>query len=62
MHRGHRQSTEEELAEVTMVVRAIVTEVTAEMAAPLALRIEALERRRPPAEPAIGRRRIGPDS
>ena len=46
LHRGHRKATEEELAEVTAVVLAIVTELTAEMAeviAALAARVETLE-------------------
>jgi NTP pyrophosphatase (non-canonical NTP hydrolase) len=46
MHRGHRKATEEELAEVTAVVLAIVGEVTLELAtliADLAERVAALE-------------------
>jgi hypothetical protein len=46
MHRGRSKVSENELAEVTAVVLAIVTEVTAELAtviAELAARVEALE-------------------
>ena len=46
MHRGGAKATENELAEVTAVVLAIVAEVTAEMAlviGELAARVEALE-------------------
>jgi hypothetical protein len=46
VHRGHRKATEEEVAEVTAVVLAVVAEVAAEMGlviAELADRVEALE-------------------
>jgi hypothetical protein len=46
MHRGHTKVSEEELAEVTAVVLAVVGELAAEMAlvlTELAARIEALE-------------------
>ena len=46
LHRGHRRATEEELAEVTAVVLAIVTEVSVELAVvigELAARVQALE-------------------
>jgi predicted RecB family endonuclease len=47
MHRGSHKATEDELAEVTAIVLAIVGEVTLELAtviAELAERLEALER------------------
>ena len=46
MHRGHRRATEEELAEVTAVILAIVGEVTLELSvvlADLTDRVAALE-------------------
>jgi hypothetical protein len=46
MHRGHTKVSEEELAEVTVVVLAVVGELAAEMAVlltELAARVEALE-------------------
>jgi hypothetical protein len=46
LHRGHQKVSEEELAEVTAVVLAVVTELSAELAlviAELAERVEALE-------------------
>ena len=46
MHRGSKKATEDELAEITAVVLAIVTEVSAELAvviAELAERVERLE-------------------
>ena len=46
MNRGHAKVSEDELAEVTAVVLAVVAEVTAELAtviAELAVRVEALE-------------------
>jgi FAD synthase len=46
LHRGHQKVSEEELAEVTAVVLAVVTELSAELAlviAELADRVEALE-------------------
>jgi hypothetical protein len=48
MHRGSHKATENELAEVSAVVLAIVGEVTVELAtliAELAERVEALEQR-----------------
>ena len=50
MHRGRTKVTEEELAEVTAVVLAVVGELAAEMAlvlAELAERVEALETAKP---------------
>lgn len=48
VHRGHSKATEEELAEVTAVVLAVVAELTGELAlvlGDLAARVEALEAR-----------------
>ena len=47
LHRGHRKATEEELADVTAVVLAVVTELTVELVeviANLTSRVEALEK------------------
>jgi hypothetical protein len=46
MHRGSKKATEEELAEITTVVMAVVAEVTAELAvviAEVAERVDRLE-------------------
>ncbi len=48
MHRGHSKVSEDELAEVTAVVLAVVAELSAELAAviaELAARVESLEAR-----------------
>ena len=52
MHRGSGKVSEEELSDVTVVVLAVVAEVTAELAmviGELALRVEALEDKSPAA-------------